>query len=90
MKLSGPQKRVLKFMERHNCGIEVYVWGNGWLISPSYWHPGYTLRPRRTTLEAVERRGLLVRIPEKPKLHFEYRLTPKDREIAKELENEVE
>lgn len=94
MKLSKPQQRVLRTMVKLRCHISIYsgvqftnrarAWfhqGGRWLKKP---------RVRLSTAEALERRGL-VKAQGWPFGHDKrYRdliLTPKGREIAKELQD---
>lgn len=85
MKLSKPQKLVLKRMEQSGAHIEVYIWDDGywdaaWVTSDPRWR-----RPNIRTVQALEHRGLLERKP-KGVSSFRFVLTPKGREIAQELQ----
>ena len=87
MKLTEPQKRVLKAMYENDDSIFVSTWGGKWGISSLRAAKGRRFRPRRKTLEILEKRELLYRGSSWSFSDFEYILTPKGREAAKALQN---
>ena len=88
MKLSEPQKRVLRTMYENDDTIFVNTWGGRFDISSLRAVKGRRFRPRRKTLEILEARDLIDRIDSWSFSDFEYVLTPKGREVAKELEDD--
>ena len=89
MKLSEPQKRVLRAMAEFDIIISAVPWGGRWDISaiPDWERGAY--QPRATTLRVLRRLGLLHREPI-GNLEFEFFLTPKGQELAKELQDAKE
>jgi len=80
MKLSEPQKRVLRTMLEFDSIASVLPWGRRWDISTI----GGGFRPRLQTLRVLVRLGFLQR-DHIGNLEFEYYLTSKGRAVAKEL-----
>ena len=84
MKLSKPQKHVLRAMLEFDSIISALPWGGRWDISTIPDLVAGSFRPRMVTLRVLRRLGLLHREPIGG-LEFEFSLTPKGRELAKEL-----
>jgi len=86
-KLSEAQKRVLTACWV-TTGIWMNTWGGRWSISWSEDDTGEHFQPQRKTVEILEGLGLLRRDPPGLAINFEYHLTDKGREVAKELEEQ--
>lgn len=86
MKLSESQKRVLRALTRES---RIMVDSQGhWWSRWSWWAGGHArkgLRPN--TLRSLESRGLLKRDPKRRQVNFDFVLTSKGHEIAKELQD---
>ena len=82
MKLSEPQKRVLKTMAELDCKVTVR---RGYAMNlVRFLEHGDVPAPSAAIVHTLCRRGLLV--PNRERHRFTiYRLTPKGREVAKEL-----
>jgi len=87
MKLTEPQKQVLRTMLEFDSIISVVPWGGRWDISAIPDLEYGPFRPRVATLRVLRRLGLLHREPIGG-LEFEFSLAPKGREIAEELQDE--
>ena len=86
-KLSETQKRVLRAMVEFESIISALPWGGRWDISTIPDLVAGPFRPRMATLRVLRRLELLHREPIGG-LEFEFSLTPKGCEVAKELQNE--
>lgn len=83
MRLSQPQKRVLRTMADSGHPLYGHSWGGKWHIFGNF-------RFQHRTIQVLENHGLLRKDPQGLAVVFEYHLTPKGRDVAKELEDEAE
>jgi len=91
MKLTEPQKRVLRILFHYSCDVCVHPgMGVAWYDHedmPSLPYSG-SKAPAPVTVRALERRNILRRAHISRYGDVYYRLTPKGREVAKELQDE--
>ena len=82
--MTEPQKRVLGALIGETR-IMVDSQGHWWARWP-WWAGGHARKDLRpNTLRSLESRGLLKRDPECRQANFDFVLTPRGRELAKEL-----
>ena len=89
MKLSEPQKRVLRTMLEWDCPVFVPYYGGAWFGGKAVYHERRQVR--KTTVRVLQTKGLL----EEAKKFVRWGargfiLTPKGRKKAKELEDAQE
>lgn len=83
MKLSKPQKRVLRTMHEHNTAVSIA----GYDLAGHYMKPVSEIRPPYwSTLLCLAREGLIILHSHKYEFS-RYILTPKGRKVAKELQD---
>lgn len=92
MKLTEPQERTLRMMRQYKMHVSVHVWDDGywqpvWVTSDPSW-PRSTRHPNVRAMQALEHKGLLRHEPEGTS-DFRFVLTPRGREVAKELQGET-